>query len=67
MQDRPASRKPRFDLKLKILRQGKTQRQLAYQVGIPESRLSEILNGWRLPTAEQIRRLESALNFGEGR
>ena len=67
MQDRPEFREPRLDLKLKILKQGKTQRQLAYQIGIPESRLSEILNGWRSPTTEQIRRLEAALNLGEAR
>ena len=48
-------------VKIKLLRSGKSQRQLAQQVGIAESRLSSLLRGWATPKESEKHALALAL------
>lgn len=52
------------NLKIKILDSGKSQRELAKQIGIPESHLSMVLHGRYNLTAEQQFRIAEALGCG---
>jgi transcriptional regulator with XRE-family HTH domain len=49
------------DLKIAILRAGKTQRQIAFETGVSENRLSTLVNGWREPRSDERERLARAL------
>ncbi len=48
-------------LKVAILENGKTQRQVAAEAEIPETRLSSIVRGWATPTEEERSRLAKVL------
>jgi transcriptional regulator with XRE-family HTH domain len=52
----------RLDLKLAILRIGKTQRQIALELDIPENRLSELVRGLVLPREGEREALARALD-----
>ena len=51
----------RLDLKLAILASGKTQRQVAHECGISEKHVSDIVRGWRPPTAAELQRISAAV------
>jgi transcriptional regulator with XRE-family HTH domain len=53
------------NLKLQIFRCGSHQNKLAKAVGIDESVLSKIINGYRAPTAAQRKLLASYLEADE--
>jgi len=57
-----------FGEKIKSLRteQDMTVKELCQQAGIPQSRLSEMERGVRLPTAGQISTLESFFGLDSG-
>ena len=50
-------------LKIAILRSGKTQIGLARQLGISESRLSRIVNGWDYPNPVEQHDIAEALGI----
>lgn len=52
------------NLKIKILDSGKSQRELAKEIGIPESHLSMVLHGRYNLTAEQQFRIAEILGCG---
>lgn len=43
----------RFELKIAILKSGKTQREVSVETGIPETRLSAIVRGRATPDAAE--------------
>ena len=47
--------------KLARIEEGKKQIELSVQTGIPIATLSQLENGWRNPTPEQLRKLMGAL------
>ena len=49
-------------LKTKILESGKSQREIASKVNIPETRLSEFVRGWKEPPWEQKLAIAGELN-----
>ncbi len=51
----------RLDLKIAMLARGKTQRQVAWQSGISENRLSQIVQGWVEPTAREQTAIAAAV------
>ena len=51
----------RVNLKIAIVRSGRTQRQLAKQCGINENRLSAIVRGWFNPRPDEQSRIADAL------
>jgi transcriptional regulator with XRE-family HTH domain len=53
-------------LQIKLLRtaRGLRQRDLAQRVGLSPSILSDIENGWRTPTADEVAALFTALGVG---
>lgn len=53
------------NLKLQIWKSGMRQNRLAQMVGIHESMLSRIVNGFREPDAETRRRIATALASDE--
>ena len=55
--------KPTFnaELKVAIMRSGETQRGIAFAVGIPEMRMSEIVHGHRAATPAQQKAIAKAL------
>lgn len=53
------------NLKLQIFRRGSRQNELARAVGIDETVLSKIINGYRAPTATQRQILASYLEADE--
>jgi transcriptional regulator with XRE-family HTH domain len=53
------------NLKLQIFRRGSHQNQLAKAVGIEETVLSKIINGYRNPTSEQKKLLATYLDADE--
>jgi transcriptional regulator with XRE-family HTH domain len=57
-----------FGEKIKILREdrGLTRKEVCRQVGIPQSRLSELERGVRLPTSGQIGSLEKFYDLDTG-
>lgn len=57
-----------FGEKIKSLRTERdlTRKQVCQQVGIPQSRLSELERGVRLPTAGQISNLENYYGIDSG-
>lgn len=57
-----------FGEKLKSLRTGRdlTRKEVCRQVGIPQSRLSELERGVRLPTTGQISNLENYFEVDSG-
>jgi hypothetical protein len=48
-------------LRLAILQSVRTQTRLAHVTGIPEWRLSKIVNGWQAPSSEEQRAICNAL------
>lgn len=54
-----------LDIKIKRLRAGVRQYDVAAQLGIPPSRLSEIESGRRTPSPQLLHRLLQILNQGE--
>jgi transcriptional regulator with XRE-family HTH domain len=52
----------RLNLRVAILRSGRTQREIARECEMSESRLSEIVRGWRNPRDDERRRLSHVLN-----
>jgi hypothetical protein len=54
----------RLELKIAILRSGKTQRQVSTESRIPETRLSHIVRGRSVPTPEEIAAINAALGDG---
>ena len=48
-------------LKVSIVTSGKTQRSIAVETRIPESRLSAIVRGWENPTDDEMTALPRAL------
>ena len=49
------------ELKLAILKTGKSQRQIAAETGIPESRLSLLVRGWAQPRPNELEELARVL------
>src|SRR4051812_27945560 len=49
-------------LKVAILKSGKSQRQIGAEICIPENRFSQIVRGWRSPTAQELARIAAALD-----
>ena len=47
--------------KLARMQEGKKQMEVSIQTGIHYSVLSQLENGWRNPTPDQLRKLEKAL------
>jgi hypothetical protein len=56
----------RLPLKTAILASGKTQREIAHETRIPETRLSEIVRGWAEPRDAERDALARALNQDSG-
>jgi transcriptional regulator with XRE-family HTH domain len=50
-------------LKLAILQAGRSQRRVAREAGIPETRLSQLVNGWAEPRADERVALARALGM----
>lgn len=48
-------RLPNIELKTALLKKGLTQRELAFETGIDEARVSRFVKGWEQPT-EEIRK-----------
>jgi hypothetical protein len=57
----PPRRRLRLALKTAILETGKSQRELARETAIPESRLSQIVRGWADPREVEEMALAMAL------
>jgi transcriptional regulator with XRE-family HTH domain len=55
-----------LQLKIEILRSGKSQLWLARQCGISEAQLSKIVGGWVEPPGELKRRIAGALGVSVG-
>jgi transcriptional regulator with XRE-family HTH domain len=55
----------RRNLKLAILASGKTQRQIAYTIGLSENHLSSIVRGWRNPNRQTRSALANLLSCSE--
>jgi hypothetical protein len=55
----------RFGLKIAILQSGKSQRGIAADTGIPESRLSGIVRGWLEPSVSERALLNATLGLRE--
>lgn len=51
----------RLNLKMTILAQGKSQRQVAAASRVPENRLSEIVRGWTVPRQHEREAIAAAL------
>jgi transcriptional regulator with XRE-family HTH domain len=54
-----------LNLKLQLLRTGMRQNRLAQQLGVDESILSKIVNGFREPSGEMRTRIASLLESDE--
>lgn len=50
-----------LELRIAILQSVRTQTRLAAVTGIPEWRLSKIVNGWQQPTIDEQQRISTAL------
>ena len=50
-------------IKLERIRRGVLQRRVAALSGIPATVLSEIENGWRVPTVDQLRLICEAIGI----
>lgn len=51
----------RENLKIAIIRDGRTQRQVAAKCGISENRFSAIVRGWFNPREDEQKRIARAL------
>ena len=51
-----------YSMKMKILKSGNTQIQIARETKIQESKLSKIVNGHIEPTGDEKKRIAKALN-----
>jgi transcriptional regulator with XRE-family HTH domain len=49
-------------LKIGFIKAGRTQRQVAMQIGLPETRLSAVVNGWVTASPEERRLIAAALD-----
>ena len=52
-----------MDLKLELMKRGISQIRMAHDLGIHQSRLSNIVNGWVKPTRDQRRRIANYLGL----
>ena len=52
----------RLNLKIAILKAGKSQRQLGAETEIPENRLSQIIQAWVAPTQREQTTIAAALH-----
>ncbi len=50
-----------LNVKLELLRTGRSQRSLAYQCRLRESRVSELVNGWASPRPDEARTIARVL------
>lgn len=57
---------PNFSLKIALLRKGVSQRDLAFETGIDESRISRIIRGYEVPTEEMKKSISQFLGIKEG-
>jgi transcriptional regulator with XRE-family HTH domain len=57
---------PNFSLKIALLRKGITQRDLAFEMRIDESRISRIIRGYEVPTDEIKQSISQHLGVDEG-
>ena len=57
----------RLALKIAFLAAGKSQREVGAECGIPENRLSDIVQGWREPRRDERAKLAAALHCPEER
>jgi hypothetical protein len=53
----------RTELRIAIVRTGRTQRSIAFGAGLDENRLSAIVNGWATPTRQECELLKDELNL----
>jgi transcriptional regulator with XRE-family HTH domain len=54
-----------IDYKIARIRQGRSQLEVARQVGIHPTRLSKIENGWEQPRENEVSAIRAALNLEE--
>ena len=54
-----------MQLKIAIIRSGKSQRELAADASIPESRLSSIVCGWVSPRSDERAAIKRCLGVGD--
>ena len=54
-----------IDLKIARIRQGRSQLEVARQIGIHPTRLSKIENGWEKPRCDELSSIRAALNLDE--
>jgi len=54
-----------FGFKAALLQRELSQRGLGRLSGVPENRISSIINGWVNPTSDERRRLATALHKSE--
>lgn len=54
-----------LDIKLEIVRQGKSQQKVARQAHIEATRLNRIVNGWLEPRPDEAERIRKALGLNE--
>ena len=57
--------RPKFELKILLMRREITQRSLAFGIRVDESRLSRIIRGYEEPTQEIKDSVCKFLNIGE--
>jgi len=57
---------PNIKLKMSLMKKGLTQRDLAFEAGIDESRISKIIRGYEVPTWEIKRDIAKYLGVQEG-
>ena len=55
---------PHLDLKIAVIKSGRTQRVVSALSGIKEPRLSTIINGWARASIEERLALQRILNVG---
>jgi Helix-turn-helix len=52
-----------IDLKIEVIRQRRSQYEVARSAGIDPTRLNRILNGWIKPCPEELSAIRAALNL----
>jgi len=53
----------RMALKIALLESHRTQRDIAREAGLPESRVSDIVRGWANPRVEEAQALSKTLDI----
>jgi hypothetical protein len=54
-----------IDLKLEVVRQGRSQYEVARAAGLDPTRLNRILNGWIEPRPDEVSAIRAALKINE--